>query len=547
MNELAPAANGQNPPAISNPGSRIRGQGEMADRIRTYPWHNTPLGSIDFWPTELVVLVNLLLSSKLIACIIWGDQKTLLYNDLYAPLLGNKPFALGQPFLDVWNEIRDQASALTTPPLTTGESNLFEKVPFQILLNGEFTEKICSLTNNPIWAETPEGPRILGLFQTIVDHTEGEIAARRLRESEANLQQTNAELNAMYDSGAVAAALIDPKEFRYIRVNQKLAEMLDSVPSEITGTSVFNLAIDIPLLRSQLEQVAAGKPLMNVILEGEIANRPGEYRTFQSNYVPVRSATGAITGIAAASIEITAQKKAEAILIRNEKLAAVGRLAASIAHEINNPLESVTNLLYLARTSSDPKQIDEYLDTAERELRRASAITSQTLRFYKQSTNALGITAHELFESVLAIQQGRIVNSQIKVHFRDRALQPVKCFDGEIRQMLNNLIGNAIDAMHANGGRLLLRSRVATNWATGARGIMLTIADTGEGIPLDVQARLFEAFYTTKGINGNGLGLWISKEIVERHQGSLNVRSSTTPPNNGTVFTIFLPFDWAPR
>lgn len=519
----------------------------MADSVRGFAWENTPIGSIQSWPIELVVVVNQVLSSRLISCILWGEDRTLIYNDLYAELLGNKSPALGQPFLEVWHEIRDQAAAIIAPPFQNGESNLFEKVPFHIDLNGVIAEKICSLTNNPIWAETSEGPRILGLCQTVIDHTEGEIAARRLRQSEADLQQTNAELNAMYDSGAVAAALIDPTDFRYIRVNRKLAEMLDSVPSAITGTSVFNLATNIPLLRSQLEQVAAGTPLMDVMVDGELANRPGELRTWQSNYVPVRSSSGAITGIAAASVEITAQKKAEAILIRNEKLAAVGRLAASIAHEINNPLESVTNLLYLARTSQDPSLVDEYLETADRELRRASAITSQTLRFYKQSTNALGITARELLESVLAIQQGRILNSRVHVESRDRAPESIKCFDGEIRQVLNNIIGNAIDAMHTLGGRLLVRSRTATNWATGAKGVVLTIADTGDGIPPDIQPRLFEPFYTTKGMSGNGLGLWISKEIIERHKGSLRVRSSISAHHSGTVFTIFLPFAWVPR
>jgi PAS domain S-box-containing protein len=528
--------------------SRIHGHGAMCDRIRRYEWANTVLGPIASWPPELVVMVNQLLSSKLIACIIWGPTKTLLYNDLYQPLLGNKPLALGESFLDVWEEIREQASAIISAPLDLGEANIFEKVPFRILLDGEFVEKICSLTNNPIWVETPEGTRILGLYQTIVDHTEGEMAIRQLRVSEASLQQSYADLAAMYESGAVAAALIDAKEFRYIQVNAKLAEMLDTSKAELTGRSVFDLASDVPLFRTQLEQVAGGTPLMNVVVEGEISNRPGERRTFQSNYVPVRSpGTGEVVRIAAACIEITAQKKVEAILIRNEKLAAVGRLAASIAHEINNPLESVTNLLYLARGEHDVTAMHGYLDTAERELRRASATTSQTLRFYRQSTHAVGITSHELYESVLALQQGRIVNSRIQLEFRERTQEVIKCFDGEIRQVLNNIIGNAIDAMLATGGRLLMRSCTGTDWVTGAKGTVLTIADDGGGIPREVQTRLFEAFHTTKGINGNGLGLWISKEIIERHAGSLKVSSSTNPDHSGTVLRIFLPFDWISR
>lgn len=542
MENLSISATVSDDSALMNRPSRIVGRSQMADQIRGHAWEQTILGPISSWPSELVVAVNLLLSSKLISCILWSADKLLIYNDLYQPLLGNKPSALGKPFLDVWDEIREQANAIITPPLTVGESNLFDKVPFKILLDGEFSEKICTLTNSPIWAETSDGPRIQGLFQTIVDHTEGERAMRQLTESEAQLRHTHAELDAMYDSGAVASALIDPIDFRYVRVNTKLAEMLDSTVAEVTGTSIFDLASNVPTLRHQLLQVAKGTPLMNVTAEGEIATRPGELRSWQSNYVPVRSTTGEIIGIAAASIETTGQKKAEAILIRNEKLAAVGRLAASIAHEINNPLESVTNLIYLARGASDKLTANEYLETADRELRRASAITNQTLRFYKQSTSALSVTAHELLESVLAIQQGRIVNAGIHVEFRDRTSEQVKCFDGEIRQVLNNIIGNAIDAMHTSGGRLLVRSRTGTHWPTGARGITLTIADTGNGMSSEVQGRLFEAFYTTKGINGNGLGLWVSKEIIDRHAGSLRVRSSTLPDAHGTVFSIFLPF-----
>ena len=247
------------------------------------------------------------------------------------------------------------------------------------------------------------------------------------------------------------------------------------------------------------------------------------------------------------AIDITRSKQSEAALMQNEKLAAVGRLAASIAHEINNPLESVTNLLYLARTSEDSREIQEYLDIAERELRRVSAITNQTLQFYKQSTNPKPVTCEDLIKSVLSIYQGRIVNSHVDVLKRKRATRPVLCFEGEIRQVLNNIVGNAIDAMHPEGGRLLIRSRDATHWKTGRRGLMLTIADTGAGMSELVRSKLFEAFFTTKGIGGTGLGLWVSQQIVERHHGALRVRSSRRKGGSGSVFSLFLPYDAVSR
>lgn len=248
-------------------------------------------------------------------------------------------------------------------------------------------------------------------------------------------------------------------------------------------------------------------------------------------------------GIAVFFHDITEQRRADAALMQLEKLAAVGRLAASIAHEINNPLESVTNLLYLARTSTEASEIQDYLNTADRELRRVSAVTNQTLRFHKQSSRPTEVTCEELIHGVLSIYHGRIVNSRVQVQERRRAITPVLCFDGEIRQVLNNLVGNAIDAMHPDGGRLLLRSRETTDWKMGRKGMAITVADTGPGMSVHTRAKASVPFFTTKGIGGTGLGLWISREIIGRHDGTLSVRSSQRNGHTGTVVTFFLPFD----
>jgi signal transduction histidine kinase len=251
---------------------------------------------------------------------------------------------------------------------------------------------------------------------------------------------------------------------------------------------------------------------------------------------------GSVAGIIVLGVDITDRKNAVDALLNTEKLAAVGRLAASIAHEINNPLSSVTNLIYLARHSNELNEVHEFLDTAERELRRVSVISNQTLRFHRQSTKQQAVRSEELFESVLSIYQGRLVNSSIAVQRRFRAQLPITCFDGEIRQVLNNLVGNAIDAMHSSGGTLSVRTRETRNWQTGARGITLTVADTGTGMSPEVLEKIFEPFFTTKGIGGTGLGLWICTEIVNRHHGLLRVKSSAAKAAHGTVFTLFLPF-----
>ncbi len=185
----------------------------------------------------------------------------------------------------------------------------------------------------------------------------------------------------------------------------------------------------------------------------------------------------------------------------------------------------------------------EYLSTAEIELRRVSVIANQTLRFHRQATRAKPTTAAELIGGIIPIYQARFNNARVRIERRDRSSLPVTCFDGEVRQVLNNLVANAIDAMSPVGGRLLIRSREGTDWKSGRKGMILTVADTGSGIPADLQKKIFEPFFTTKGMQGTGLGLWISHEIVDRHRGILRVRSSQKQAATGTVFQLFLPCD----
>ncbi len=254
----------------------------------------------------------------------------------------------------------------------------------------------------------------------------------------------------------------------------------------------------------------------------------------------MRDRMGDALGMATVSHDLTDEKRGEAVLVRSEKLAAVGRLATSIAHEINNPLAAITNLLYLARGHDNAVEVQDLLTQAERELRRVSKITTQTLRFHKQASKPQLVSTESLFESVIGVYEGRLRNSNIQVEPRGYTQQPVECFEGDIRQVLSNVLGNAIDAM-PHGGRLVIRSRTGTNWSSGRVGLILTIADNGCGISPEARARLFEAFFTTKGIGGTGLGLWISAEIMERHRGRIRLRSSQNPARCGTIVTLFLP------
>ncbi|MGE0407199.1 MAG: ATP-binding protein, partial [Candidatus Korobacteraceae bacterium] len=248
---------------------------------------------------------------------------------------------------------------------------------------------------------------------------------------------------------------------------------------------------------------------------------------------------GASERLVGVCMDVTTARQAQEALLQSEKLAAAGRLAASISHEINNPLESVTNLLYLI--SGDErlsKETRTYVEQAEQELMRVSQIASQTLRFYRQSTKPSSADLGALLDSVLTLLRGRFANTQIQIVRQYKTEERLYCFEGEIRQVFANLVGNAVDAMQSGRGKLRLRTADARNWTTGARGLRVTIADTGSGMPMETLARIFEPFYSTKGNRGTGLGLWVSKEIVVKHRGIMQVRSKA---NRGTVFSIFFP------
>ena len=258
---------------------------------------------------------------------------------------------------------------------------------------------------------------------------------------------------------------------------------------------------------------------------------------------PIRNREGVMTHIVGIQTDITARVEFETALRQSEKLAAVGRLAASIAHEINNPLESVMNLLYLAQRTEDMTETREFLAQADKEVQRVSLITSHSLRFYKQSTGPTAVSCHDLLSAVLSMYEGRAEHAGIQLERRDRQTSLVQCLESEIRQVLNNLVRNAIDAMHGAGGRLLVRSRAATDWRSGRQGVLMTIADTGGGMSAETIEQIYKPFFTTKGIAGTGLGLWISSEIVTRHYGQLRVRSSRCVGRGGTVFQLFLPLN----
>jgi signal transduction histidine kinase len=245
------------------------------------------------------------------------------------------------------------------------------------------------------------------------------------------------------------------------------------------------------------------------------------------------------------NFNVSGQKLAEEALRKSEKLAVAGRLAATIAHEINNPLESVTNLLYLARTTTTDSAIEDYLATAEEELARVAQIVTCSLRFHRQSAVPTLEIVSDVLDSAAVIYKTRMMNRvEIRRDYKDKA--SVRCYCSELRQVFSNLIGNAFDAI-PNGGIIYLRTREAYEFKTQRRGVRISVADNGHGMDARTMHLITEPFYTTKGSNGSGLGLWISRDIIKKHQGTLAVRSRRHGAFRGTLFSIFLPFQAIPE
>ncbi len=244
-------------------------------------------------------------------------------------------------------------------------------------------------------------------------------------------------------------------------------------------------------------------------------------------------------GIAIYSREISETKKAEDALRKAEKLAVAGRMAASIAHEINNPLEAVTNLVYIARNDATiSPQARAFLEAAERELARLSQIANKTLRFYRQSSSATRVKIADVLDSVVLLFDTQLKQKNIKVIRHVDQDASLLCLVGEIQQVFTNLVSNAIDSMQRDG-KLLLSVHKGKDWSKRlTEGIRVSIADTGTGIQPEIKKRLFEPFVTTKGDGGTGLGLWVSREILDRHKAPIRVRSRL---GRGTAFNIFFP------
>lgn len=268
--------------------------------------------------------------------------------------------------------------------------------------------------------------------------------------------------------------------------------------------------------------------------------RENEEYPYLLNARPIRD-TDEASGCVVTMFDIGERKRVEESLRHSERLAATGRLAASIAHEINNPLEGITNLLYLIETvpglNANARQ---YAETAQKELARVAHITKQTLTFYRESSQPQPMNVKEMIEDLATLYASKLQHKRIVLRQQLEEVE-VRGYRNEIMQVISNLLLNAVDAVPPQS-EIWIRCYASHEWSNSRKpGVRIVIADRGPGIPEKAREQLFEPFFTTKGERGTGLGLWVSRGIVNRHNGFIHLRSSTDPRHSGSVFSIFLP------
>ena len=270
---------------------------------------------------------------------------------------------------------------------------------------------------------------------------------------------------------------------------------------------------------------------------GELIHTNKDGRTVEvaSRWTPRADASGRLIGTFEINRDLTEEKRRQEHSRNAERLATLGRLAATVAHEINNPLEVLTNVFYLLKLQPQSEAARALIEEGEAEVKCIADIANATLRYSRAAIQPTETSLRDILDNVLVVHSGQIRARQVNVVKRYRTEGRIVARAGEIRQVIANLIGNALDAL-PNGGKL----RVSLTPA-GRTGFRVGIADHGTGIPAAARDRIFEPFFSTKGASGTGLGLWIARDIVRKHGGSIRLRSYTKPGRSGTVFVIHLP------
>jgi PAS domain S-box-containing protein len=425
---------------------------------------------------------------------------------------------------------------LIPPELHSEEPLIIKKIKAGEWIEHYETRRVCkdgkvievSLTISPI---RDASGRVIGASKIARDITE-----RRL------LDQARFRLAAIVESSNDA---IVAKDLNGIITdwNQAATKMFGYTASEIVGQSILML-IPPDLHHEEtfiLNTIRGGGRVDH--FETTRVRKGGERIHVSLAISPIRDAHGKVIGVSKIARDISERKRNEKMLRESEKLAATGRMAAMIAHEINNPLEAITNLSYLLTTSNLTGEAHTYAQLLLSEVSRVSSITKQTLSFYRDTGQPTDVRLDELLENTLDLHRSKIAQKQLQIHKRFTSQGVVRGFASELRQVFANLLVNAIDAVPERGELHLRIKHLSDGDVSYPGALLVTIADSGCGISPEVRSHIFEPFFTTKAGSGTGLGLWVSNGIVRKHGGKILVHSKTGPRRSGTVFGVTLPLN----
>jgi PAS domain S-box-containing protein len=385
-----------------------------------------------------------------------------------------------------------------------------------------------------------ETRRIFRKLTAAYNHQIREIK-QRVEESYAREQWLNTTIRSIGD--AVIACDTDGNVVFMNLVAEQLTGWQEAEARGVTLHDVFPIFNEDTraVVENPVDKVRRLGTVVGLANHTFLVSKNGNEICIDDSGAPIRDSAGKMIGVVLVFRDITERRMSEGALMRAEKLAAAGRLAASVAHEVNNPLEGLTNLVYLARRSDEVEEIRQLLVQAEGELARIAHITRQSLGFYRETTTPAHFKPSKIVHEVSSFYASRAATLGVTFQVNAATDREVLGAAGELRQILSNLLANSLDAC-TKGASIRIETHSAVDPRNPANpGVRITIADTGTGIAPEHIKSIFEPFFTTKTDTGTGLGLWVSRELVEKHGGSLRVRSSNVDPRCGTVFSIFLP------
>ncbi len=373
----------------------------------------------------------------------------------------------------------------------------------------------------------------LSLAAVIAERTKAEAALAR----EEKLRRAHEQYRRIIETTNDGVWLLNA-DFRTTFVNQRMAEMLGFAPEEMLGKHLLDFFFPEEVARKKEDMLRRRRGVAEVMYS-RCRRKDGSEVWLLVSTKPVLTENKRFDGVLAMCSDVTLLRKTEETLRRNERLIAAGRLAAAISHEVNNPLEAVVNLLYLLKSEPMSDQARQYVELASREIHRVSAISKRSLGFFRDSGAWVDLSLAELLDDTLSFYEQEFAARGIEVVRDYRNGGMVHGSRGEIQQVFANLIANALDAMDRGG---VLTLRVHDAGSPTSPGVSIEVEDTGAGIGSNDLNRIFEPFFTTKQNTGTGLGLWITKEIIEKHGGTIAVRSECQPgEKSGTQFSILLP------